>query len=239
MKRFTDTEKWQPWFRKLSPEHKAFWVFLCDFCDPAGVWERDDDIAKIYVYKDLNLDMALDAINSDKLRIKVFAESSKWLLVDFVRFQYRQIRKDNKVFSKVYEFLNKHGLDSSEYEKDFGKSLPSLLDKDKDKEKEKEKVGEDGLVFLSQEERQKLEVKLGAKKCAEYIQKLENYIGSKGRRYRSHYHTILSWWHKDGSPKDPVKKEYTPFKPPEKPEIVLSDEERKKLITSALPGYKK
>lgn len=31
----------------------------------------------------------------------------------------------------------------------------------------------------------------------EYIEKLENYIGSKGKRYKNHYYTILSWLRKD------------------------------------------
>jgi hypothetical protein len=83
-------------------------------------------------------------------------------------------------------------------------------EQDKDQERkesvrEKQKAGEEGLVLLSPEERQKLTEKMGGKKAAEYIQKLENYIGSKGKRYRSHYHTILSWWMKDGKPKDSVK----------------------------------
>lgn len=30
------------------------------------------------------------------------------------------------------------------------------------------------------------------------IERLNNYIGSTGKKYRSHYHTILNWFTKDG-----------------------------------------
>ena len=30
-----------------------------------------------------------------------------------------------------------------------------------------------------------------------YIELLDNYIGSKGKKYKSHYHTILNWYRRD------------------------------------------
>jgi len=41
-KRFTDSEKWKdPWFHKLPPTSKLFFLYLCDQCDIAGFWEID------------------------------------------------------------------------------------------------------------------------------------------------------------------------------------------------------
>jgi hypothetical protein len=41
-KRFTVTEKWMdPWFRTRSFHAKLLWVYLCDVCDIAGIWEID------------------------------------------------------------------------------------------------------------------------------------------------------------------------------------------------------
>ena len=37
----------------------------------------------------------------------------------------------------------------------------------------------------------------------EYIDRVDNYVGSTGKKYKSHYHTILSWHRKDY----PIKKE--------------------------------
>lgn len=58
-------------------------------------------------------------------------------------------------------------------------------------------------VQLSDEEYQKLIEKFGTKKTDELIEKLNNYIWSTGKRYKSHYFTILNWskndpwWNKD------------------------------------------
>ncbi|MFA5350253.1 MAG: hypothetical protein WC357_02845 [Candidatus Omnitrophota bacterium] len=52
-------------------------------------------------------------------------------------------------------------------------------------------------VYLSEEENKKLLDKFGEAETAVKIEKLNNYIGSKGARYRSHYHTILNWANRD------------------------------------------
>ncbi len=52
-------------------------------------------------------------------------------------------------------------------------------------------------VFLTEEEHKKLIDKLGKDKTKEMIKRLNNYIGSKGKKYKSHYFTILNWMEKD------------------------------------------
>ena len=64
------------------------------------------------------------------------------------------------------------------------------------KESNKEKFGEFENVFLSEEEIAKLKIKLG-EDAERYIERLSNYIESSGKRYKSHYATILSWAEKD------------------------------------------
>jgi tRNA U34 5-carboxymethylaminomethyl modifying enzyme MnmG/GidA len=54
-------------------------------------------------------------------------------------------------------------------------------------------------VLLTPEEHERLEIKLNGQ-LESYIQRLNNYIGSKGVKYKSHYHTILSWAAKDNTP---------------------------------------
>jgi len=57
-------------------------------------------------------------------------------------------------------------------------------------------------VLLTQEEHHKLVMQFGNLETNERIARLNDYIGSKGVKYKSHYHTILSWARKDnGKPK--------------------------------------
>lgn len=60
----------------------------------------------------------------------------------------------------------------------------------------KEKFGEFENVFLSADEFQKLKSKLGVE-TESYIERLSSYIASSGKKYKSHYATILSWTQKD------------------------------------------
>jgi hypothetical protein len=48
-------------------------------------------------------------------------------------------------------------------------------------------------VLLTTEEHTKLVERFSAKTTAQWIEKLDSYIGSKGRKYKSHYKTIINW----------------------------------------------
>lgn len=65
-------------------------------------------------------------------------------------------------------------------------------------------------VFMTQGQYDQLANKLGKESVDKYIEKVNNYVGSKGKRYKSHYHTILTWASKDDGIKsltNPTKKE--------------------------------
>ena len=53
-------------------------------------------------------------------------------------------------------------------------------------------------VFLTDPEFKGLSGLLGAARLKDYVARLNDYIGSKGAKYKSHYHTILAWSRKDG-----------------------------------------
>ena len=57
-------------------------------------------------------------------------------------------------------------------------------------------------VFLTKEEYNKLITRFGKDKSQGLIERLNNYVGSKGKKYQSHYHTILTWADKD-NPQQP------------------------------------
>lgn len=69
----------------------------------------------------------------------------------------------------------------------------------------KKTYGEFENVHLTDEEHDKLVDRLGEVEAQESINNLSEYIESKGRKYKSHYATILAWERKSGNEK-PVKK---------------------------------
>lgn len=66
------------------------------------------------------------------------------------------------------------------------------------KENNKRKYGEFKNVLLTDEELQKLNDKFGEGKTKSLIEKLSAYMESKGKRYKSHYATILNWERRNG-----------------------------------------
>jgi len=52
-------------------------------------------------------------------------------------------------------------------------------------------------VYLTKEEYSKLQALFEPEHLKDLIERLNNYIGSKGKQYNSHYHTILCWDRKD------------------------------------------
>ena len=62
-------------------------------------------------------------------------------------------------------------------------------------------------VYLTKTEHGRLIDRIGEKKTDDMINKLNNYIGSKGEKYKSHYHTILNWLTMDNKD-DPRKLSY-------------------------------
>lgn len=69
----------------------------------------------------------------------------------------------------------------------------------------KHKYGEFKQVLLSDSEVESLKEKLGEQVMKEYIRRLDEYIGSKGASYKSHYLTILKWHRDDGAKVKPQK----------------------------------
>lgn len=208
-KRFTDTEKWKKnFFKELPPAYKCFWIFITDDCDHSGIWEVEaTQIVRLRIGQKIDMNSALEAFNEDEKRIHVFDGGRKWFIIPFIKFQYGNLNEANRLHLAVKNELFKRGLldmvlDPNGCGTPVKGPLERVKDKEQDKEKDKDKetledskkpFGETGMVLLTSEEHEKLLVKLGERKTAEYITRLENYIGSKGKKYKSHYHTILSW----------------------------------------------
>ena len=73
-----------------------------------------------------------------------------------------------------------------------------------DKNDKKNKYGD--FVRLTDGEYEKLVDRLGESTTLDYTERLNNYIGSSGKKYKSHYHTILQWVRKDEAKQEPRRK---------------------------------
>jgi hypothetical protein len=148
MKRFADSAKWdKPWFRKMKPRYKSFLQYIWDRCDSAGVWSVDLELAEAYVGEKLD---AKEAIRVFDGRVVDFGEG-KWLVPDFVSFQYGELTFDCKAHRPIILLVEKHGLikQGKGYRKGIDRvspvsEYPSLSLQEKEKEKEKEKEGGPG-----------------------------------------------------------------------------------------------
>lgn len=90
-------------------------------------------------------------------------------------------------------------------------------------------------VYLTNEEYKKLIDKLGEQLTNTYIEKLNNYIGSKGKKYKSHYFTILSWVNKEDKP---IKKVETPEWFDKDIEVKAPNEKDKQELENILKEFK-
>ena len=80
-----------------------------------------------------------------------------------------------------------------------GSNPPPLFGSDVKKQKKKQtkhKYGEYNNVLLTDEELTKLKEKIP--NWQDFIERLSGYIASTGKRYKSHYVTMLNWYRRDG-----------------------------------------
>ena len=188
-KRFTDIDIWKkPWFRKLTTQEKLTWYYIKDDCDNVGVWEPDFDIAEIRIGSKIDWDEFVNKCNGN---IEILS-NGKYFLNDFCIFQYGILSEESrsKPIQSYITMLKKHHLF-----KGYVKVMERLKDKDKDKEKEKEKEIRKYAdnVRMAEGEYNKLLSNYGKKQVDRMVQKLDNYKGSNGKKYKSDYRAILTW----------------------------------------------
>lgn len=92
----------------------------------------------------------------------------------------------------------------------FGKALAETFREampNQEQEPEQKREQEDGkakkrvfgeFVRLTDDEHAKLIERFGDQGAGDRIEALDHYLGSKGRHYKSHYHTILAWERRNG-----------------------------------------
>lgn len=137
--------------------------------------------------------------------IKVFKELNLIEILDsgaiFMLDIQNYIGKSSDEADRIRKYRNKINDEKTNLLQMYDKSTTNFANiKDRDKDKDinkkeiyKEKYGEFNNVLLTDEEYHKLE----ESNLLTYIEKLSSYIASKGKKYKSHYATILTWARKD------------------------------------------
>ena len=108
-KRLTDTAKWdKTWFRKLSPLYKCFWQYIIDRCNHAGVWEVDFETAGYYIGEKLDIQTIKEVFNKQYIELN---NGNRWLIKDFISFQYGDLNKENRIYISIKNLLKKEGVE--------------------------------------------------------------------------------------------------------------------------------
>lgn len=169
------------------------------------------------IYEDLAEEIALDIDEDVKIVKMTIGILIKWHVIeqenDNLYLSEMQSRIGSKTDSAIRVAKHREKQKMLQCNNDVTKcnSIQDIeIDKEKDIEKDikekdkKEKFGEFNNVMLTKEEYKKLE----NANLILYIERLSSYIASTGKKYKSHYATILNWSRKENvTKKDYIDKE--------------------------------
>jgi hypothetical protein len=163
-KRFTDTTKWnKPFIRGLQAPYKLLWFYILDDCDHAGIWQVDEDVAKIRIGCEIDFN---DAIKIFGNHIQVFDDGQKWFIKDFIDFQYGELNPLNRVHLSIISIHKKYKI------KPLTSPLQGAKDKDKDKDMDKEQDKDKETVFCFEEFWEAYPNKVAKEKCKDKFKNL-------------------------------------------------------------------
>lgn len=178
-KRFTDTEKWKkPFIRGLQGAYKLLWLYICDDCDHAGIWQVDIDVAQIRIGEKIDLN---EAIKSFEDKIIIFDNGNKWFIPSFVEFQYPSgLNPDNRAHNSIIILLEKYKL-LDKQNKPLTRPLQGCKDMDMDMDmvKDKDKV----------KEQKNIEISFLGNEIIEYWDLWKDY---KSKQFKFKYKTVQS-----------------------------------------------
>lgn len=107
-KRFTDTDKWKKaWFRTLSPKLKNAWIYLCDNCDHAGIWDADMGLMSFQLNEPITLAELVTAFGE---KVVAFDSNKKLWVVSFFDFQYGTSKEGFRAKQSALDILRRYSL---------------------------------------------------------------------------------------------------------------------------------
>lgn len=228
VKRLTDTDKWNKrWFRKLPSQYKCFWNYICDRCNHAGVWEKDFELAGMYIGKIISEEKALQYFGKHIIEV----DAERWYLLDFIEFQYKcepnELNPDNKAHRSVITIMKRYQklkkllspfLGAQDKNKNMEKKKRESPEREKKqlikakkkikKKAKKKRFGEYRHVLLTIKQYKSLLKKWGQVKLDHMIKVLDEGIEMKGYKYKNHNLAIQNWAKRQGDIPDMPSTEY-------------------------------
>ena len=181
---------------KLHPLTRLLFIGLWCLADKSGRLEDKPQKIKIQIlpYDKHDVEHELTVLANTGMIIRYFSEGRKYIQVSsFTKHQrVHHTEKESEIPPwngeiTVNEPLKDGGLPEKEID-----VFPLLLMERKGKERKgKDKYGD--AIMLTKNEHEKLLERFGEEATGRAIELLDQYVMSKGKKYASHYHTLLGW----------------------------------------------
>jgi len=168
-------------------------------CDNAGIIELDLEDAEFWIGKKIT-DLSFLPENY----LIPLDGSCKYFMPKFIEWQYKDLSSQKFIVAQARQILEKQGLINPDFTLNLDKSyikltenVPELQEQGKGigkgigKEEEKNKYSE--FVSMTLAEYKKLTGNHGETNTKTFIEILDYYKGSHGKKYKDDYRAILSW----------------------------------------------
>lgn len=184
----------------FSPEDRYFYIYLLTnpHTTQCGIYQLSTKQMELETgYNKDTVLILIERFEKKYNKIKYNQDTKEIAIKNWFKYNNSESVNTQKCIEK--EFLDVKDKSLIDYVKGLQgghKGLPYNKKKNKNnKEKEKEIAKNKHLdyVLLTDIEYAKLKTKFGENEANKWIERLNNYIGSKGKKYKSHYMTILNW----------------------------------------------
>lgn len=181
----------------LTPEEKYFFLYL--MTNPktlqTGIYELPKNLIQFETgYNIETVEKLLNKFISYK-KIKYDESTKEIMLLNWLKYNYSSSPKVKSCMLKEIKNVKSKSL-IREFEricKQYGYSIDTLSQEEKKEEEIKNKNKYAEFVYMTEKEYKTLESNYGTSNTKNMIEKLNNYKGSKGKKYKSDYRAILSW----------------------------------------------
>lgn len=207
-KRMIDPNIWESEdFNSLSLLSRLIFIGLFSNADDEGRGRANPVYVKsiLFPYDEkirvTDVDNSLQEI-ANRMSITFYSHNGNkyYALSNWDKWQSIQKKKES-IFPAPSQVDSDYSTDTVQVQYEYSLKEKKRIEKKGKEEKYISPRGSMSNVFLTDDEYVKLGQQMSKAKVDEFIEKLSLYIASTGKKYKSHYATILNWYRKDGGKK--------------------------------------